>query len=424
MFTPSSIVAMWLRALFATAIIVGASYLLVLWYRELPRPIVEPRDFEEQNERTEAAQSAEVVTRISRWRPGFDKPTALLAAGIGLGAWASGAGGIIYPRFRRPGPDEPSSKRSNRKTRLRRPDGTELNVEEFGRSEGPTVILTHGWGLDSTEWYYAKESLSKDYRLIVWDLPGTGLSSRAANRDYNIERFAHDLHAVVEWCDADRIVLVGHSIGGMILQSYARLYPGSNGISGMALVHTTYKDPVRTTKHGALYTAIEKPVIIPLLYLTIALSPLVWLMNVLSYLNGSTHRSTDKQSFSGSETRGQLEFTARFVLIQSPGILARGMLGMIKFDESSNLHSIRFPTLVVPGELDPVTLPTASQVLADSIPNSLLILIPNGRHQAQMEMHPQFLGALIGFINKAVEQKTPAKDPNRRPAGDGLRSAS
>lgn len=424
MFTPSSIVAMWLRALFAVAVIASASYLLVLWYRELARPIAQRQASEEQNERVDVAQSPEAVTRITRWRPGFDKPTALLAGAIGLCAWSFGAGRIVYPRFRRPGSDEPSSKRSTRKTRLRRPDGTELNVEEFGKSDGPTVILTHGWGMDSTEWYYAKESLAKDYRLIVWDLPGAGLSSRAANRDYSIERFSHDLHAVVEWCGAAQIVLVGHSIGGMIHQTYARLYPGSNAISGLALVHTTYKDPVRTTKHGALYTTIEKPVIIPLLYLTIALSPLVWLMNVLSYLNGSTHRSTDTQSFSGNETRGQLEFTARFVLVQSPGVLARGMLGMIKFDESSNLHSIAFPTLVVPGERDPVTLPIASQVLADSIPNSLLVTIPDGRHQAQMEMHPQFLGALIGFINKAVEQKTPAKGPNRRPAVDGMRSAS
>jgi pimeloyl-ACP methyl ester carboxylesterase len=423
MFTPSSIVAMWFRAIVAIAIVAGASCLLVLWYRELPRPLVERPVPEAGGDRVEATQDTGAISRISHWRPGLDKATALLAAGIGVGIWSLGAGRFIYRRFRRAGPDEPASNRSSRKTRLRRPDGTELNVEEFGKPAGPTVILTHGWGMDSTEWYYAKESLAKDYRLIVWDLPGVGLSDRAVNRDYSIERFAHDLHAIVEWCGASQIVLAGHSIGGMILQTYARLYPGLDVISGIALVHTTYKDPVRTTKYGAFYTAIEKPVIIPLLYLTIGLSPVVWLMNVLSYLNGSTHRSTDKQSFSGNETRGQLDFTARFVLVQSPAVLARGMLGMIEFDESSNLRSIAYPTLVVPAELDPVPLPLASQVLADSIPNALQITIEKGRHQAQMEMHAQFLGALAGFIKKSLEQKA-MKGPSRRAANDGVRSAS
>src|SRR6185312_9471626 len=115
----------------------------------------------------------------------------------------------------------------------------------------------------------------------------------AANNDYSMERFATDLRAIVEWTAAPRIVLVGHSIGGMILQTYARLFPTDSSVAGLALVHTTYKNPLRTTKHGALYSAIEKPVIVPLLYLTILFSPLAWLMNVLSYLNGSAHRSTD-----------------------------------------------------------------------------------------------------------------------------------
>ena len=53
---------------------------------------------------------------------------------------------------------------------------------------------------------------------------------------------------------------------------------------------------------AALYTAIEKPVIIPLIYLTIALWPLAWLMNWMSYFNGSAHRSTHKTSFAGNES--------------------------------------------------------------------------------------------------------------------------
>lgn len=416
---------MWFRGLLGVAIITGTAYLFLLWYRDLPRPLNEsaravPRV---EDGEIESPRSDSVLARISRWRPALDKSTALLGGALALIAWSLGVGSFTYLRLRRRGDDEPSSRRSNRNTRLRRPDGTELNVEEFGVASAPTVILTHGWGMDSTEWYYAKQELEKEYRLLVWDLPGAGLSTRAANNDYSIARFANDLHSIVEWSGASQILLVGHSIGGMILQTYARLYPASAAIRGIALVHTTYKNPVRTTRFGALYTAIEKPIIIPLLYLTIGLSPMVWLMNVLSYLNGSTHRSTDKQSFSGNETRGQLEFAASFVLAQSPGVLARGMLGMIHFDESNNLQSIAIPTLVVPGENDPVTLTSASQVLTDSIPNARSVTIPMGRHQGQMEMHYLFLGALKGFARNSFKDDALPKTRLSRSSSDGFKSA-
>jgi len=249
----------------------------------------------------------------------------------------------------------------------------------------------------------------------VWDLPGVGLSSRARNNDYGIERFAADLHAVISWTGASDVVLVGHSIGGMILQTFSRLFPAEPSVAGIALVHTTYKNPMRTTKFGAFYTAIEKPVILPLLYLTIAISPLVWVMNLLSYLNGSTHRSTDKQSFSGGETRGQLDFVSRFVLVQSPGVLARGMLGMMKFDESAHLKNINYRTLVVPAENDPVTLPMASAVLTESIPYANSALIQRGKHQAQMEMHGSFLETLEAFVRRSLASHSEKNQGVRSP---------
>jgi pimeloyl-ACP methyl ester carboxylesterase len=402
-FIPTAVIGMWFRGLTGVAIISGAVCLIALWYRELPRLVRNDRPLanQELNE-PEPLRRATASERISLWRPGLDKPTAFLAAGLLLSLFSLGAARLYYRLLRRSGNDEPTSSRSDRRVRLRRPDGTELNIEELGKSDGTTVILTHGWGTDSTEWYYAKKELAKEHRVVVWDLPGVGRSTRAKNNDYSIERFAADLHAIVDWSGAPRIVMVGHSIGGMILQTYARLFPTEIAVAGLALVHTTYTNPIRTTEYGTVYSAIEKPVIVPLLYLTILLSPLVWLMNVLSYLNGSAHRSTEKQSFSGEETRGQLDFTARFVLVQSPAILAKGMLAMIQFDESTNLKNIVFPTVVVAAEKDPATLPSASQFLSDSILKAYCVQIPMGRHQAQMEMNESFLGALKAFIHTST----------------------
>ena len=425
MFTPSAVLAMWFRGLIGVAVVSAAVGLFALWYRELPQPVEKVRPLPDQQlTESDADWLPSAPGRISHWRPGLDKPTALLTGALLLSTLSLDAGRLFYPLLRRAGKDEPSSSRSDRRHRLRRPDGTELNIEEFGKPNGTTVILTHGWGMDSTEWYYAKKELANEHRVVVWDLPGVGLSTKAADNDYSIERFAHDLHAVVEWSGAPRIVMVGHSIGGMILQTYARLYPADPAIAGLALVHTTYRNPVRTTKHGAAYSAIEKPIIVPLLHLTILLSPLVWLMNVLSYLNGSTHCSTDKQSFSGNETRGQLNFTARFVLVQSPRVQAKGMLGMIHFDESAHVKRIAFPTVVVAAEEDPVTLPSASQFLTDSIPKAYLVTISMGKHQAQMEMNEAFLGALKGFLQKSLSDESSLKTQGGRAPLAGPTNAS
>ena len=224
----------------------------------------------------------------------------------------------------------------------------------YGPADGPTIVLTHGWGANATEWYYLKKQLGDRFRLIAWDLPGLGLSKRPDNNDYSLDKMARDLDAVVALAGNTPVVLLGHSIGGMISLTYCRLFPESLGrkVSGLVLVHTTPTNPVRTTRNAGLYTALQKPVIEPLLHLTIWLSPLVWAMNWMSYLNGSAHRSTAKESFAGTETRGQLDFAARFMPHASPAVLARGMFGMLAYDASATLKTIDVPVLVVPGDRD------------------------------------------------------------------------
>ena len=80
-------------------------------------------------------------------------------------------------------------------SQLGRPDGSQLRVECYGREDAPPIILTHGWGANSTEWDYLKKELSDAFRLIVWDLPGLGLSTRPppTDRDYSLENLSHSL---------------------------------------------------------------------------------------------------------------------------------------------------------------------------------------------------------------------------------------
>ena len=73
----------------------------------------------------------------------------------------------------------------------------------------------------------------------------------------------------------------------------------------------------------------------------------MWAMTWLSYLNGSLHISVELSGFKGTETRGQLEFSAFLSALGSPGVLARGTLGMFKYDETKTLRSIDIPVLVI-----------------------------------------------------------------------------
>jgi pimeloyl-ACP methyl ester carboxylesterase len=195
-------------------------------------------------------------------------------------------------------------------------------------------------------------------------------------------------------------VLVGHSIGGMISLTHAKLFPEAWGtrVCGLVLVHTTYTNPVRTTSMAGLKTALQKPLIEPLLHLTIALSPLVRVMNKLSYWNGSAHRSSEKSGFSGNETRGQLDFVASYTPRTSPAVLARGMFGMLRYDATDVLRTITSPTLVVAGDRDPVCKPEASERMRADIPAAELLTLSPAKHEGLIEHHGPFAEAVRSFV--------------------------
>lgn len=409
-FAPFNILGIWFRGLLSIAILAGGIYFLRRWYDDChvveavsrPPAIVTPH---------ENGPATEVVAaqRVFRFRPGWNRPTGELTAALALLLWAMagrwvGQGASLLALRRNStssvsqsgrgseADESPSSERTGQVHTIRRPDGSQLRVECYGPVDAPPIIWTHGWGANSTEWFYQKRHLADRFRLIVWDEPGLGLSKKPDTNDYRLENLAGDLESVLSFAGPGPAVLVGHSIGGMITLTFCKEFPEAlrTRVSGLVLAHTSYTNPVRTTKMAALYTALEKPVVIPLLHLTIALWPLVWLMNWMSYFNGSAHRSTHKTSFSGNETRGQLDFTARFMPHGRPDVLARGMLGMIAYDATTVLSRIPVPTLVFVGDKDTTTLPAAGEFIARSVPKADLVVLSPAKHMGLIEHHDLF----------------------------------
>ena len=110
------------------------------------------------------------------WYAGELVATIWLVLGVLLLAW-SFAGGRILMLMRRRGGDEPRTERTGRIRRVQGWNGADLQVEEYGPEDAPTLVMTHGWDLDATAWYYQKRHLGKQYRLVLWDLPGLGRST-------------------------------------------------------------------------------------------------------------------------------------------------------------------------------------------------------------------------------------------------------
>lgn len=401
MFMPFNILGMWLKGLITLLLLGGSVYLLTRWYDYRDRIVSEPSLLLRSDERVDDDQPVLENSRVVHWQFGFNEATALLLGGLALLAISIGGRWFFSPQlFRKRGADEPGKLPAEDGQFVRLPDGSNLWMTASGPVNGVPVILTHGWGLDASEWYYTRKFLSQKYRVIVWDLPGLGHSDSPPSRDWSVEQLAHSLHAIISASGTKPAVLMGHSIGVMTTLTYCKLYPESLGsrIRGLVLAQGTYTNPVKTTARSSLYSALQKPLLEPLCHITVWLSPIFRLLNILSYFNGSAHRSTERDSFSGHETRGQLDHLARSYCKAAPSVVARGMLGMMKYDATAVLARIPIPVLVVAGDNDQTCLAEASRFMAKQIPDATLAILTDSKHCGFFEHSEAFHAPLAPFL--------------------------
>ena len=170
----------------------------------------------------------------------------------------------------------------------------------------------------------------------------------------------------------------------------------------MILVNSTATSPLATTTASGFFRAIQKPLLEPLLHLTVWLSPVVWLMNWLSFGNGLAHVGAALTGFAGHQTRGQLDFATRLSTQAAPGVLARGVLATFHFDEAATLSSIRVPSLVITGDRDRVLVPEASAEMARLLPAAERVTLRPAGHMGLLEQHEQFTAAVAAFCARCM----------------------
>ena len=117
--------------------------------------------------------------------------------------------------------------------------GYSLHINCVGRGS-PTVLLDGGLGEWSAQWVLVKQGVSDTTRVCAYDRAGMGWSEMGPEpRD--ARQITGELHALLEGAGIEGpYVLVGHSFGGLYLQTYAARYPDE--VAGMALVDSSQPD--------------------------------------------------------------------------------------------------------------------------------------------------------------------------------------
>ena len=330
-----------------------------------------------------------------------------LYAGVALLAW-SFLGRSVVLLFLPAGKDEPREQRAEGHM-VHAPDGSSLRVESFGNLQGPTLVLTHGWGLNSTAWWYTKKVLGQRFHLITWDLPGLGRYKPPTDGKVTIDRFAQALGAVVQSTGPGPVVLVGHSIGGMTTQTFWRACPQAvkDKVAGVVLVDTTHENPIETMWLSPLWRALRWPLIEPMMWLTVALSPLMWLSSWQGYLSGSNHIVMRLTGFGRFATRGQVDFTARLACKGSPGVQAKGNMAMFRWKATEVAPTIPVPMIVLAGLKDIVTLPSASRTIANAARSGRLIEIEGCGHMGFMERAEAYNEEIARFADAVLRPTAP-----------------
>jgi pimeloyl-ACP methyl ester carboxylesterase len=152
-----------------------------------------------------------------------------------VAATGATAGGVLLRHQRKRGkPDPPRPFEQldpDRTSTIQSEDGVPLHVEEVGPPDAPlTVVFVHGYALSLRSFYYQRAALTEKFgdrvRLVFYDQRGHGLSGAGVPGGATIDQLGRDLYTVIDAVvPTGPIVLVGHSMGGMSLLSFAQQFP-------------------------------------------------------------------------------------------------------------------------------------------------------------------------------------------------------
>jgi pimeloyl-ACP methyl ester carboxylesterase len=250
----------------------------------------------------------------------------------------------------------------------------------YSQGTGPsTIVLVHGLGADRTTWDGVSEALISEHRCLTLDFRGHAASERGT-AEYTIDLLADDLEALIAALEVgpEHITLVGHSMGGLIVQSVL----GRKGrcFHAAVLASTSSRINAKATQNWRR------------------------LADTVAAKGLSTRPETQVRGFSPTFAAENPELLKKLAARNSlcdRAIYAEQARAASEYDFTETLAEVPTPVLVLQGEQDQMT-PIAGSVLLDrSLPISRLEIIPEVGHNLHLELEGRFAEMLVNFMSEA-----------------------
>jgi pimeloyl-ACP methyl ester carboxylesterase len=333
-----------------------------------------------------------------------NKFLALGGAALGVGAGVV-AERLVIRRKRRADPEAGEvfgSRRGERSHRISLDDGATLFVEEVGPQSPKGAVFIHGSALRSDLWHYQMGGV-RGHRLVFYDMRGHGLSQPKGDANYSIATLARDLEAVITEVGLQEAVLVGHSVGGMIAMRLCLERPDLLGstIKGLLLANTTHGPLVDTLIGGAVAVRLERLLRRPLDVVGTQAHRIDVLRRVIRP-SDAVFWGVAIAAFGPGASAAQIDFTYDMLAETHTDVILDLVRSYRDFDVTDRLSEITIPCLVVGGTHDRLTLPQASERLAEGLPKAELQILEGCGHMSMIERHALFNEMLGGFLDDAL----------------------
>jgi pimeloyl-ACP methyl ester carboxylesterase len=254
-----------------------------------------------------------------------------------------------------------------------------VHYEVFGR--GRPVLFLHGWLGSWRYWFPTMEVVAEHFRTYSFDFWGFG-DSRRKNTQASIQNYSDQVIRFLDALGIDRVMLVGHSMGGMVAVKTAINYP--DRIQRVATVGA----PIVGDSLSWLLKLTDRP------FFAGGFARLPWLRRTLfRFFLGETSDPAVNEVIDDSVKSSALT-------------LSRAVSSMWRTNLQPELTRLRIPALIVHGGRDDIVRPNQID-LFDSIPCAEVVLMPSSRHFPFLDEAEVFNEVLLRFL----KQVTPATVP-------------
>lgn len=254
---------------------------------------------------------------------------------------------------------------------------------ETACDDGVLLVFIHGWAGSTALWDNTVERLPAGYKHLTIGLAGFGHRRHIASEfhyDALLKDVADQLHRK---SSCQRVVLIGHSLGGMIAQDVSALH--SSKVEAMILISAQDR---------------TKRVVLSESSMSLAKS-----ISDAESKRRAIDRVLPRYFKDPTKTEDAFELARTESLLASPDALRNSFLSLAELEPIANdaFRQIKIPVLVISGESDIVPL-SASQTLSDRYPNSCNLTIENAGHMLFLENEDQWMTVLRNFLHGALPQ--------------------